>query len=109
MESSAAHSSSAEPWPAQAASCGAFTSVWSTIMSIPARHQGLHSGCFGRYWQRTRRHAGRPVPGLVESLGPGVLGMSYQLADVIAFGILVLVLIFRPTGIVGEVLTEEKV
>ena len=47
--------------------------------------------------------------GLVESLGPGILGMSYQLADVIAFGILVLVLIFRPTGIVGEILTEEKV
>ena len=47
--------------------------------------------------------------GMVESLGPGILGMSYQLADVIAFGILVLVLIFRPTGIVGEVLTEEKV
>ena len=47
--------------------------------------------------------------GLVESLGPGILGMSYQLADVIAFAILVLVLIFRPTGILGEVLTEEKV
>ncbi|HVM71395.1 MAG TPA: branched-chain amino acid ABC transporter permease [Anaerolineales bacterium] len=47
--------------------------------------------------------------GLVESVGPGILGMSFQLADVIAFGILVLVLIFRPTGIVGEVLTEEKV
>jgi len=28
---------------------------------------------------------------------------------VIAFAILVLVLIFRPTGIIGEVLTEEKV
>jgi branched-chain amino acid transport system permease protein len=47
--------------------------------------------------------------GLVESLGPGVLGISFQLKDVIAFGILVLVLIFRPTGIMGEVLTEEKV
>jgi len=47
--------------------------------------------------------------GLVESLGPAVLGISFQLKDVIAFGILVLVLIFRPTGIVGEVLTEEKV
>ena len=47
--------------------------------------------------------------GLVESLGPAILGMSFQLKDVIAFGILVLVLIFRPTGIVGEVLTEEKV
>lgn len=47
--------------------------------------------------------------GLVESLGPGVLGINFQLKDVIAFGILVLVLIFRPTGIMGEVLTEEKV
>jgi branched-chain amino acid transport system permease protein len=47
--------------------------------------------------------------GLVEALGPAVLGISFQLKDVIAFGILVLVLIFRPTGIVGEVLTEEKV
>jgi len=47
--------------------------------------------------------------GLVEALGPGILGISFQLKDVIAFGILVLVLIFRPTGIVGEVLTEEKV
>ena len=47
--------------------------------------------------------------GLVESLGPAVLGISFQLKDVIAFAILVLVLIFRPTGIVGEVLTEEKV
>jgi branched-chain amino acid transport system permease protein len=47
--------------------------------------------------------------GVVEAIGPGFLGLSFQLKDVIAFGILVLVLIFRPTGIVGEVLTEEKV
>ncbi|WKZ50037.1 MAG: branched-chain amino acid ABC transporter permease [Anaerolineales bacterium] len=47
--------------------------------------------------------------GIVESVGPAVLGINFQLKDVIAFGILVLVLIFRPTGIMGEVLTEEKV
>lgn len=47
--------------------------------------------------------------GLVESVAPAILGISFQLKDVIAFAILVLVLIFRPTGIVGEVLTEEKV
>ena len=47
--------------------------------------------------------------GLVESMGPAVLGINFQLKDVIAFCILVLVLIFRPTGIMGEVLTEEKV
>lgn len=47
--------------------------------------------------------------GLVESLGPAALGLDFQLKDVIAFSILVLVLIFRPSGILGEVLSEEKV
>ncbi len=47
--------------------------------------------------------------GIVEALGPPILGLSFQLKDVIAFAILVLVLIFRPSGILGEVLTEEKV
>jgi len=30
------------------------------------------------------------------------------LQDVVAFSILVLVLIFRPTGLLGEVLSEKK-
>jgi branched-chain amino acid transport system permease protein len=47
--------------------------------------------------------------GMVESLGPAALGIDFQLKDVIAFSILVLILIFRPSGIVGEVLSEEKV
>lgn len=47
--------------------------------------------------------------GVVEAIGPAVLGLDFQLKDVIAFSILVLVLIFRPSGILGEVLSEEKV
>jgi branched-chain amino acid transport system permease protein len=47
--------------------------------------------------------------GIVESLGPPILGIDFQLKDVIAFSILVIVLIFRPTGILGQVLSEEKV
>lgn len=47
--------------------------------------------------------------GVIEALGPPVLGWSFQLKDVIAFAILVLVLVFRPTGLLGEVLTEAKV
>lgn len=52
--------------------------------------------------------------GLIESVGPplfleglGVPG-AHQLKDVIAFTMLVLVLIFRPQGIIGERLAEKK-
>jgi branched-chain amino acid transport system permease protein len=52
--------------------------------------------------------------GLIESIGPslflGGLGIvaPYQLKDAIAFTMLVLVLIFRPTGILGERLAVKK-
>jgi branched-chain amino acid transport system permease protein len=52
--------------------------------------------------------------GMFESVGPGLflegLGIPapHQLKDVIAFLMLVLVLIFRPQGILGERLSEEK-
>ncbi len=52
--------------------------------------------------------------GVIESLGPplvleglGIPG-AHQLKDMTAFLLLVLVLIFRPQGIVGEKLSEEK-
>jgi branched-chain amino acid transport system permease protein len=54
------------------------------------------------------------VLGLVESVGPSLflegLGIpaAYQLKDVIAFTMLVLILIFRPQGILGERLAEKK-
>jgi branched-chain amino acid transport system permease protein len=47
--------------------------------------------------------------GIVEAIGPAALGIDFQLKDVIAFSILILVLIFRPSGILGEALSEEKV
>lgn len=47
--------------------------------------------------------------GVIESIGPPLLGMDFQLKDVIAFSILVLVLVFRPSGILGEVLSEDKI
>lgn len=47
--------------------------------------------------------------GLIEAVGPAALGIDFQLKDVIAFSILVLVLIFRPSGILGEALSEEKI
>jgi branched-chain amino acid transport system permease protein len=47
--------------------------------------------------------------GIIESVAPSLLGLSQQLKDVIAFGMLVLVLIFRPTGLFGEVLASKRV
>jgi branched-chain amino acid transport system permease protein len=52
--------------------------------------------------------------GLIESIGPNLfldgLGIPapYQLKDAIAFVILVFILIFRPTGILGERMTQAK-
>ena len=52
--------------------------------------------------------------GLLESIGPSLfldgLGIPapYQLKDAIAFAILVLILIFRPNGILGERLAQTK-
>ncbi len=46
--------------------------------------------------------------GLVESIAPTALNVNTQLKDVIAFGLLVIVLIFRPSGLMGEVLSKKK-
>jgi branched-chain amino acid transport system permease protein len=46
--------------------------------------------------------------GVLEAVGPPLLGIPFQLKDVVAFTILVLVLIFRPTGLLGEVLAQKK-
>jgi branched-chain amino acid transport system permease protein len=47
--------------------------------------------------------------GIIESMGPAALGIDFQLKDVLAFAILIIVLTFRPSGLLGEVLAEEKV
>jgi len=52
--------------------------------------------------------------GIFESIGPTLffsgldIAAPNQLKDVIAFTMLVLILIFRPTGILGEALSEKK-
>jgi branched-chain amino acid transport system permease protein len=45
------------------------------------------------------------ILGILESLSINVLPAQYK--DVVAFGILILVLIFRPKGILGEVVAER--
>ncbi|MDX1995214.1 MAG: branched-chain amino acid ABC transporter permease [bacterium] len=52
--------------------------------------------------------AGGVFLGVIESVAPALLGIPQQLEDIVAFGMLVLILIFRPTGIFGEVLAKKK-
>jgi branched-chain amino acid transport system permease protein len=47
--------------------------------------------------------------GIVEALGPLLLGFEFKWQNVIAFSLLVLVLIFRPKGILGGSEVEKKV
>ena len=51
---------------------------------------------------------GALILGLIEAIGPSALGIPTEYKDVIAFSLLVLILIFRPTGLFGEVLSEKK-
>lgn len=48
------------------------------------------------------------ILGLAEALGPSLLDIPSQYKDVIAFTLLVLVLIFRPQGILGSALDTQK-
>jgi branched-chain amino acid transport system permease protein len=54
------------------------------------------------------------VLGLIESIGPALflqglnIPAAHQLKDVIAFTVLVFILLFRPQGILGQRLSEQK-
>jgi branched-chain amino acid transport system permease protein len=51
---------------------------------------------------------GALVLGVAESIGPSALGIPAEYRDIIAFSVLVLVLIFRPAGLLGEVVVEKR-
>ena len=105
---------------------GALAGAAGMLYSLQFRQveflHGLHAGAEGIYrrgcWRHRRCHRGSArgtVPGHCRvSLFPNLvldgLGIPapYQLRDALAFVMLVLVLIFRPTGIMGERLTVKK-
>ena len=45
--------------------------------------------------------------GVVEAVGPPLWNIDHQLKEIIVFGLLILVLILRPTGIFGEILSKR--
>ena len=45
--------------------------------------------------------------GVVEAVGPTLWNIDHQLKEIVVFGLLILVLILRPTGIFGEILSKR--
>ena len=105
-KSSSSRSCSAPAWPASAAcSTASSTSRSISIMGFLPGDQGVQRGRARRHRQHSRRRCSVAFSsGVVESIGPPLfldgLGIPapYQLRDLIAFTLLVMVLVFRPSG-----------
>lgn len=68
--------------------------------------KGFASAILGGYGNMIGAVVGGLLLGVLESLGAGLISSTYK--DVIAFFILLLVLFFKPTGILGRGETEER-
>ena len=75
---------------------------FSNTIGLQPGHQGLRRRRARRHRQHPRRHDGRSAAGLVEALVPPIPDIGIAWTDVVAFVVLVLVLVFRPTGLLGE-------
>ncbi|MFR5733358.1 MAG: hypothetical protein ACLUD2_16850 [Clostridium sp.] len=92
------------PWRSQCC-CSAYPSLTPT--QVPCRHQGAS-------WQPCSADIGS-IPGAL--IGGILLGsrsrifpkhyISSQLSDAIVFAVLIIVLLVRPTGILGKKITEK--
>jgi branched-chain amino acid transport system permease protein len=94
---------------------GAAGVMWSIHMGLVNHYTGFLPGIkaftaavMGGIGNIPGAMLGGMLLGVIEAIGPAALGIDFQLKDVIAFSILVLVLIVRPSGILGEKLSEEK-
>lgn len=94
---------------------GAAGVMWSIHMGLVNHYTGFLPGIkaftaavMGGIGNIPGAMLGGMLLGIIESIGPAALELDFQLKDVIAFSILVLVLIIRPSGILGEKLSEEK-
>jgi branched-chain amino acid transport system permease protein len=90
-----------------------FPIAWFFMGFIPAL-KAFTAAVLGGIGNVAGAFLGAMILGLLESIGPNLFldGMGIpnasQLKDAIAFIILVFILIFRPSGILGESITETK-
>ena len=70
------------------------------LHGLHRRAQGVHRGLLGGIGNIGGAVLGAFLLGILETFGAAYLGGEWQ--DVFAFGVLILVLVFRPTGLLGE-------
>lgn len=80
----------------------------SPLIGFSPGIKGLTAAALGGLGNVPGAMLGGLLLGIVESVAPSLLGLSAQLKDVIIFGILVLVLLFRPGGVLGESVAEKR-
>ena len=105
----------AEELRGQVVLAGAAGVMWSIHMGLVNHYTGFLPGIkaftaavLGGIGSIPGAMLGGMLLGIFEAIGPATLGIDFQLKDVIAFSVLMLVLIVRPYGILGEKLSEEK-
>lgn len=79
--------------------------VPDSLHRIHARHQGLRGSRIRRNRFHPRRVDRRNPSGNIEILSKAYI--SSQLSDAIVFSVLIIVLLVRPTGILGKKLNEK--
>jgi branched-chain amino acid transport system permease protein len=75
------------------------------LHGVCRRHQGVHRRRARRHRFAARRDAGRASDRLIETLWSAYFSVEYK--DVAAFSILIVVLIFLPTGLLGRPEVEK--
>ena len=76
-----------------------------SVHRLPGGHQGVHRRGAGRH----RQHSGAMLGGVLAWLKPSRPPTSHhQYKDIVAFALLVLILLFRPTGLLGKPEVEKS-
>ena len=77
------------------------------LRRIPVGYQGVSAAVLGGIGNLRGALLGGLLLGIMENYGQAVFGTQWR--DVVAFVLLVLVLLFRPSGILGESLGKARV
>ena len=70
-----------------------------------ARPEGVRRGGARRHRQSAGRGAGRIIIGVTETFVSGYISSTYR--DAIAFGVLILILLVKPAGLLGKLEVEK--